>query len=91
MIPTVIFSPSSYFSSGNMGVIVRDNGDIIYSTSDSYGQADYWWLRSPSTRYGYDNSAYAINLNGIVTDDYANITVNHSSYGVMKYSYLFLR
>ena len=45
------------------------------------GQADYWWLRSPSTRYGYDNSAYAINLNGIETDDYANITVNHSSYG----------
>ena len=60
------------------GGIYVNYGD--YYVGNSYGQPDYWWLRSPHTNGS--SHAYYVYLNGYINyDDYYDYGDVYNSYG----------
>ena len=75
---------------GYSACYVRSSGDVYSgydSVYDSYGQADYWWLRSPCLEHDRKNAGYFIFSTGHVFGNW-EVTVT-DSYGINKLSAYF--
>ena len=86
LIPTELIYSPDYGGNGGRFYVSKTgsaNSSYDFGMYSSYGQADYWWLRSPGD-FGDDDNAFYVDLRGNVN------TVTHSydesgvwySYGV---------
>ena len=58
------------------------SGILILPKQEYNGQADYWWLRSPSTRYIDSYYAYLVRSGDV---DYFSVDLSYGKLSVLSY------